>query len=178
MTSETERIDRQEAKLVNATFGKWKADVSKAMLSDERLLASDYRIGMALLQHLSSDTWLIFPAHETLAALTHMKRGNVIKCLDRLRTAGWVRWTRGNRQKANEYEFNTDDLTQALARLKREEDERRRLRQKRNARRSDVHHSKLRNSPPMFTTVNVPMFTTVNPNNTSEHIPQTKRAAT
>ena len=83
-------------------------NVIEAMLSDKCLLASDFRVGVALISHLGSATTSAFPSHEKLAELTHMSVRNVINCLERLRDAGWIRWERANRQEVNQYELGIE----------------------------------------------------------------------
>lgn len=158
--------DRAEARLLAGSFAKWKFDVIRVMLSDARLMASDFRVGVALLQHLGSDAWRIFPSQDLLAEETHMSRRNVIKCLDRLRLAGWLRWDRGHEQKSNEYEFDLDRLASAIAEMKRREASRKHQPRAVAKRRSDVNHSSHQKTPHMRTPVHIHMRTPVHTNNT------------
>ena len=152
--------------MVAGTFAKWKFDVIRVMLSDARLMASDFRVAVALLQHLGSDAWRVFPSHDLLAAETHMSRRNVIKCLDRLRMAGWLRWDRGHEQRSNEYQFDLDRLASAIAEMKRLEATRKRRPRAVVRRRSDVNHSSHQIPAHMRTPVHTNMRTTVHTNNT------------
>ena len=104
---------RQEVE-TRKSFASWKLDLIDALTVDKRLQASDVRVAIVILQHMNSDSRLAFPSQERIAALSAMKEGNVVKCLNRLKAAGWIEWGRGNRQKSNRYEFNTSGLNAML----------------------------------------------------------------
>jgi hypothetical protein len=128
-------------------FPTWKFKAIAAMGSDARLLASDFRIGVALLQHLGSAAGPVFPSQETLAELTHMTPRNVHNCLERLRVAGWIRWVRGNRQLANDYEFDVEAIDEQIKRAKADERERKSRRAGRRKARSDMKPVSSQNPP-------------------------------
>ena len=129
-----------ESRILKATFSSWKLDLIKALVSDPVLKASDVRVALALVQHLNAGSFSAFPSQETLAEITCMTARNVRECLERMRVADWLRWDRGNRHKSNEYEFNEQKIADEVARMKRDEESRRRTRKAKRSR-SERNHS-------------------------------------
>ncbi|WP_421952111.1 helix-turn-helix domain-containing protein [Pelagibacterium sp.] len=162
--SGNESLDAQERQLVGAAFAKWKFDVIQAMSNDKNLKGNDVRVGIVILQHLNSETWRTFPSQETLSAEAHMTPRYVRTCLQRLSAAGWLKWTRGNRQRSNEYEFDRHTVADALARWKAE----RASRRERRKPRSDRNNSSSQKPIPRGTIVPVASGSIVPPNTLSE----------
>lgn len=106
-------INTREARHAQASFTSWKLSIIGAMMRDPNILPSDFRVGVALLQHMNAETGLLYPSQGLLAREVHMSPRNVRECVGRLRAAGWLRWSRGNRQRANEYEFAQDEIEAA-----------------------------------------------------------------
>ncbi len=151
---------RIEAKLVNGSFSAWKHDVIEAMVTDKKLLASDVRVGISILNHVNGGTRQAYPSHAALAAKTHMTARNVIKCLERLRSAGWLEWARGDSRHANTYAFNPQAVADEIARMKADKRRRKELR----ARAGDMNHSSYQKGNSSGTTVHTPLRTGVHTN--------------
>ena len=132
--------DGREQRLVRGSWAGWKLDVAHALAFDPALKASDVRVAVAMLRFVRSVDLTLYPSQERLCSLTSMGMRNLRDCLDRLRTAGWIAWDRGNRQLANVYRFNADHVADQLARVKLDEAEHR---AKRKARKplSERQHS-------------------------------------
>lgn len=131
----------EEARIIKATFASWKLDLIKALVSDPALKASDVRVALALVQHLNAGSFSAFPSQETLAEIACMTARNVRDCLERMRQADWLRWDRGNRHKANEYEFNTQKIADEVSRMKKDEEARRKSRKAKRSPHSERNHS-------------------------------------
>ena len=157
-------LDRAEAKLVGRTFASWKLDLIKALVSDRALQPSDVRVAVALVQHLNAGSFSAFPSQETIAAITCMSTRNVRDCLDRLRQAEWLHWDRGNRQKANEYEFDEQKIANEVARMKRDEESRRRSRMAKRSTHSERNHSSGQKQVPTGSAVPLQTGSAVPPN--------------
>lgn len=103
------------SQFVRGSFATWKFRALEAMAADRRLKPSDFKIGFVLMSRLSQETMRTFPSQAYLGRKTNMSERSVRACLNRLRAAGWLKWDRGNRQKANEYEFDRQTVADALA---------------------------------------------------------------
>lgn len=143
--------DEKEARLVKATFASWKLDVVDALVSDAILQPSDKMVAIYLLQRLNGKTQQLYPSQRLIAEEVHMTARNVRKCLDRLRSNGWLRWARGHTQKANEYEFDDNKIAEEIARMKTD----RASRKRRKDAQADRNHSSAQNDDLGGTTVPV-----------------------
>ena len=160
-----------------ATFTSRKLDLINALLVDPRLIPSDFKVAVVLVQFMNSETGMIFPTLETIADIVHMSTRNVEKCLVRLRQAGWLVWKRGNRQMPNVYEFDTKNVRAMLDYRTSIDDGRRERAALRRSRRSDRNGGSPQISPkgttvPVATRTTVPVQTgTTVPSNTyMEHL--------
>lgn len=118
-----------------ATFTSRKLDLINAMLIDPRLKASGFRVAVVVLQFLNSETGQCNPALGTIAELVNLSVRTVENGLVSLRETGWIRWTRGNRQKSNHYQFDMTNVGAMLDRRTSIDDARR----ERQRRRSDTN---------------------------------------
>lgn len=123
-------IDIKEKKLAAQNFASFKFNMIDAMMVDGRLTPSDFRVGILLLQCLNNDTGEIYPSIGYIAEISGISPRMVRYCLDNLRNTGWIDWHRGNRQKANNYAFDTLNLAAMKARRKAIEQARRERRKR------------------------------------------------
>lgn len=135
----TSKIDGAERKQAAATAASFKFDMIDAMMVDDRLHPSDFKVGVALLQFQNSQTGELYPSQAALAETTGIAERTIRACLTKLRETGWLRWDRGNRQKANDYAF--DDSNVAPMQNKRRQIEQARRRRKSEARGSSDRQS-------------------------------------
>ena len=129
-----------------ASFTSRKLDVIDALLVDPRLSPADFKVGVALIQFLNGKTGALFPSNAAIAENVRLSERHVRTCLSKLRDAGWLRWRRGNRQLANEYQFDLTNL-EAMLDYKLSMQEGRKERKAERARvASDRNHSSSRKS--------------------------------
>lgn len=160
--------DHEAASVLRARFGGWKLDLINALNSDPDLKPSDVCVALALVKHLNIGSFTAYPSQGTLAEITHMTVRNVIKCLERLRAAGWLRWARGNMHKSNEYRFDEHKVGREIARMKQDDKDRAARARTRRKPRSDMNQSSGLNEIATRTTVHVPTRTTVHTNTYKE----------
>lgn len=160
--------NEQEARILKATFAGWKLDLISALASDRSLKPADVRVALVLVKHLNQGSFAAYPSQETIAEVTHMTVRNVMKCLDRLKASGWLRWQRGNRQKPNLYEFDDQKVADEVARMKEEDRARSKRAKSRRKPASEVNHSSGQKDDLTRTTVHVATRTTVPPNTYKE----------
>lgn len=167
---------QEEGRIVKATFAGWKLDLIKALTSDKELKASEVRVALALVQHLNAGSFAAFPSQDTIATIACMSSRHARDCLERLRQVGWLQWARGNRQHANEYEFDEQKVADEVARMKRDEEARRVLRKGRRSM-SDRNHSSGQRRVLTGTTVPLATGSPVPPNTFMEQIDAKRRAS-
>lgn len=124
-------IDAKERKLMAQFFARFKFDMIDAMMVDDRLSPKDFKVGVALLQMQNSDTGALYPSQAAIAHITGIPERTIRACLTNLRDTGWLSWYRGNRQKANDYQFDILNLAPMKAKKRRMEGERRQAKRER-----------------------------------------------
>lgn len=119
-----------EAHIRNPTSEK--LDYLNALSIDPDIKPSAFLVAFVLMSFKNGETGLCCPALETVAELVNLSERQVENCLKELRTNGWLRWERGNRQKTNHYEFLMDNVGHMLDRRTSIDDARRERRKKRS----------------------------------------------
>lgn len=157
-------MSASERRLARGNFAGFKLDLIQALNSHNGLLKSDLSVATALIKHLGIDDLRAFPSQETISDITGMSVRNVIKCLERLRDGGWIRWERGNMHKPNVYEFNEQKAVEEIGRMKDEDDARSRRTRERKRTRPQMHSSSGREADVTCTAVHVSTCTPVQPN--------------
>lgn len=109
-----------------------KLDYLNALSIDPHIKPSAFLVAFVLMSFKNGETGLCCPALETVAELVNLSVRQVENNLKELRTTGWLRWERGNRQKPNHYEFLMDNVGHMLDRRTSIDDARRERRKMRS----------------------------------------------
>jgi hypothetical protein len=90
------------------SFASWKFDVEQAMMFDERLNATAFRIGVYILSCINADTKAAYVTDLTISLLVPgcRSRTTIYKARKLLMETGWIRIQEGRSGRATVYRFN------------------------------------------------------------------------
>lgn len=98
------------------SFASWKFDVEKAMMLDERLNATAFRIGVYILSLVNADTMVAFVTDETISLLVPgcRSRTTIYKARKLLKETGWMNIQEGRSGRATVYRILDKNVNSVL----------------------------------------------------------------
>jgi len=98
------------------SFASWKFDVQKAMMWDERLNATAFRIGAYILSCVNGETMAAYVTDETISLLVPgcRSRTTIYTARKVFRETGWMDIQEGRSGRATVYRFNDKNVNAIL----------------------------------------------------------------
>ena len=106
------RLDKTRSLDDQRSFASWKFDVEKAMMFDERLNATAFRIGVYILSLVNADTTVAYVTDETISLLVPgcRSRTTIYKARKLFRETGWMSIQEGRPGRGTTYRINDKNV--------------------------------------------------------------------